>query len=206
MHAVSFADSSDVSIWRKPKFFLQLDKYNSIVGGRGADVNGIKAGLEFGKKYRVGWGYYELKSDIIEYIHLNPEQAAEADGDTVKALLKMNYYPLCLEYIFYNKDKWQFGFPVNLGLGKTYFEYFDKNNKTRTIKDHNILVADITVAGQYKILKWVGIGAGFGFRKMLINNPSVARNFDSPLYNIRLKLFLGEIYKSVFPHGIHRKK
>ena len=200
------ADSPDNNIWRKPKFFLQFDKYNSIVGKRGADVTGIKAGLEFGKKYRIGWGYYDLRSDIIEVIHLPPEQAAEAPADSVKARLKMNYFPLCFEYIFYNKGKWQFGFPVNLGFGKTYFEYYDKNNKIKNFKDQTVMVTDVVVSGQYRILKWVGVGAGFGFRKMLIDNPDVSRNFDSPLYNLRVKLFLGEIFNTVFPHGLRKKK
>ena len=117
-----YSDSTDIGFWRKPKFFLQLDKYNSIVGRQGADVSGIKAGLEFGKKYRFGLGYYNLKSDIIEIKHLTPAQAAEAPADTVKARLRMSYIPLCFEYIFYDKGKWQFGIPIHLGFGATQNE------------------------------------------------------------------------------------
>lgn len=200
------AQSSNDSIWRKPRFFLQLDRYNSIVADRGADMLGIKAGLEFGKKYRFGIGIFNLKSDIIEYKKLSPEQAAEAPADTVKAQLNMGYVPLCFEYIFYNAGKWQFGVPVHLGFGETYFEYFDKNGKTSKIKDQKVMLTDVVVSGQYKILRWVGIGAGVGFRKMLIDNPDIQRDFNSPLYNIRIKLFLGEIYRTVFPNGLNRSK
>lgn len=194
------------SIWSKPRFFLQFDRYNSVVANEGADMSGLKAGLEFGRKYRFGIGLYNLKSDIIEYKKLTPAQAAEAPADTVKAQLNMGYVPLCFEYIFYDKGKWQFGIPIHLGFGETYFEYFDKSGDRKKIKDHNVVLTDVVVSGQYKILKWVGVGAGFGFRKMLVDNPSIQRNFNSPLYNIRLKIFLGEVYRTVFPRGITGKK
>lgn len=200
------AFAQDSTLWKKPKFFLQLDRYNSIVANQGADISGIKAGLEFGKKYRFGIGLYNLKSDIIEYKQLTPEQAAEAPADTVKAQLNMGYVPLCFEYIFYDKGKWQFGIPVHLGFGQTYFEYFNSAGQTRQLKDQNVLLTDVVVSGQYKIFRWIGIGAGLGFRKMLVENPAIQRNFNSPLYNIRLKIFLGEIYRTVFPRGLCGKK
>ena len=200
------ADSGNYNIWKKPKLFLQLDPYYSFVENRGANLLGAKAGLEFGKKYRFGLGYYVLKSDIIELKHLTPDQAKEAPNDTVKAQLRMKYVPICFEYIFYNKENWQVSVPVDLGFGRTYFTYFDQKGNTRRLKDHAVILTDVVVMGQYKILKWVAIGAGIGYRKMLLDNPAIDRKFDSPLYTIRVKLFLEEIYKSAFPKGIHFNK
>jgi hypothetical protein len=199
-------DSTTVNIWSRPRFFLQFDRYNSFVSKQGADMSGIKAGLEFGKKFRFGIGLYNLKSDIIEYKKLSQKQALDAPADTVKAQLNMGYVPLCFEYIFYDKGKWQFGIPVHLGIGETYFNYFDNNGRTQKIKDQNVMLTDVVISGQYKILKWVGVGAGLGFRKMLVQNPAIEHNFDSALYNLRLKIFLGEVYKSVFPHGLSGHK
>ena len=203
---VSFADSTDVSIWKRPKLFLQLERFNTLVDGKGANLGGIRGGLEFGKKYRIGIGYYNLNSDIIEYIHLTPEEAVDAPADSVKGKLFMGCVPLCLEYIFYNKGKWQFSIPLHIGVGNTYFEYFNKYNETKSVRDHSIILADIIIAGQYKIVKWVGIGAGIGYSKIVVVNPSVERNLSSPMYSIGLKIFLGEIYRTVFPHGLCGKK
>jgi hypothetical protein len=200
----AIADSTD--IWKKPRFFLQYDRYNSFVSEKGANISGLKAGLEFGKKFRFGIGIYNLVSDVIEYKKLTPEQAADAPADTVKAQLKMGYVPLCFEYIFYDKNRWQFGLPVHLGFGETYFNYFDKAGKTQRIKGQNVVLTDIVISGQFKVVKWVGLGAGIGVRMMLVDNPDINRDFNSPLYNIRLKIFLGEIYRSVFPHGLCGKK
>jgi hypothetical protein len=203
---VASAQDSTESFWRKPKFFLQFDRFNSIVAHEGADMSGLKAGLEFGRKYRFGIGLYNLKSDVIEYKRLTPAQAADAPADTVKAQLNMGYVPLCFEYIFYDKGKWQFGIPVHLGFGQTYFEYFNSKGETKKIKDQNVVLTDVVISGQYKVFRWVGIGAGLGFRKMLVDNPAIERNFNSPLYNIRLKIFLGEIYRTIFPRGLCGKK
>ena len=201
--AFMHAQSGNVNIWKKPKLFLQLDPFYSFVENRGANLFGVKAGLEFGRKYRFGLGYYVLKSDIIELKQLTPDQAKEAPNDTVKAQLRMRYVPICFEYIFYNKENWQVSLPIDLGFGRTYFTYFDKKGDTKRLKDHAVILTDVVVMGQYKILKWVAVGAGIGYRKVLLDNPAVDRKFDSPLYTIRFKLFLSEIYKSVFPNGIH---
>jgi hypothetical protein len=199
-------NDSTGNTWNKPRFFLQLDRYNSFIANEGADMSGLKAGLEFGKKYRFGIGLYNLRSDIIEYKLLTPEQAAEAPADSVKAQLNMGYVPLCFEYIFYDHNRWQFGVPIHLGFGGTYFTYFDKSGNTKKIKGQNVMLTDVVISGQYKVFRWVGIGAGIGFRKMLVDNPAIQRNFNSPLYNLRIKIFLGEIYRTVFPRGISGKK
>lgn len=198
----SYGSPSDSLVkenWKKPRFFFQLDRFNSFVSNQGANVSGFKTGLEFAHKYRFGLGFYNLKSDIIEYKVLNAEDAQNAPNDTVKAVLNMVTIPFCFEYVFYDNDPWQFSLPINLGFGETYFTYFDNSNKEKRIKDYPILDYEIAVAGQYKILKWFGVGAGVGYRLMLIDNPAKDHNFNSPIYTVKLKLFVGEIFRSIFP-------
>jgi hypothetical protein len=48
-------------------------------------------------------------------------------------------------------------------------------------------------------LKWFGVGAGVGYRLMLLDNPAKKHSFNSPIYTVKLKLFVGEIIRSVFP-------
>jgi len=198
--AAAATDTTTTVNWRKPRFFFQFDGYNSFVANRGANCFGIKGGLEFGKQYRFGLGLYTLTSDIIETKVLNENDAKDALNDTVKAQLKMTTVPLSFEYIFFNKGPWQLSVPVNLGLGSTYFSYLDKAKKQKHINKHFVMDTEVAVTAQYKFLRWFGVGAGLGYRLMLVDNPARNYNFNSPIYTVKLKLFLGEIYRSVFPN------
>lgn len=186
---------------KKVKAFFQFDSYYSFIGNEKADVFGFKAGVEVNQKWRFGAGYNKIKSDIIEKKLLPEEERPySSTGDTVKSQLYLNYYPLLAEYVFYNKDPWQVSVPFTLGYGNSYFSYYDKNNNKRKIFDHSILITELGVTGQVKIFKWIGLGAGIGYRYLLMDNPDIDTKVSSPVYTVRIKIFPGAIIKTFFPN------
>lgn len=176
---------------------FMLDSYYSSVGSRGADVFGLKGGVEVDRKWRFAAGYNKITSDIVEYKDLPASEVPYAGAATVKAQLYMQYFPLMAEYIFYDKDPWQFSLPEQIGYGRSYFQYYDSGGGKRKIYDHGVLVTDLGVAGQYKVLKWFGAGIGVGYRVMLVNNPEIKTDFNTFVFSWRLKFFFAEIYKSI---------
>ena len=140
-----------------------------------------------------------MKPDIIEYKKLNIDQAKDAPHDSVKAQLEMWKIPFGFEYILYSQEPWQFSVPVDLGYGASYYSYFDKYGQTKKLNYHHVVDLEAGVSAQYIILKWVGIGVGAGYRLTLIKNQDIKHDFSSPVYSIKLKLFLGAIYRSIFP-------
>jgi uncharacterized oligopeptide transporter (OPT) family protein len=58
-------------------------------------------------------------------------------------------------------------------------------------------VTQVGISAQYKIIRWVGVGAGLGYRLMLVNNPEIETKMNSPVFAIGIKLYLGEIVKSI---------
>jgi hypothetical protein len=189
-------------------FFL-FDTYYSFIGNKGADVWGFKGGITWNDKWKFGAGFNKIKSDIVEEKALPSDEIGNSIDDTVKSQLYLRYYPLMAEYTFYEKDDWQISSPICLGYGRSYFEYFDKNNDKRSIYNHGVLISDIGINAQYKVLKWVGLGGGVGYRFMLISNPEIDTDFSSMVYSIRIKVFLGEIMKTIFPDAdfsLNKKK
>ena len=185
---------------KKIKPFFQFDSYYSFIGKEKADVFGFKAGVELNQKWRFGAGYNKIKSDIIEWKLLPVEERADSNVNIVKSQLYLNYYPLLAEYVFYNKDPWQVSLPFTVGYGNSYFSYYDKNNNSRKIFDHSILITELGVTGQVKIFKWIGIGAGVGYRYLLLDNPEIETKVSSPVYSLRVKIFPGAIIKTFFPN------
>lgn len=177
--------------------FLVYDNYFTFIGDKSADVWGFRGGLEWNETWRFGAGYNKIKSDIIEYKVLSGEELNYAKNDTVKAQLYLSYYPLMAEYIFYRSEHWILSFPLQAGYGRSYFQYFDKNDEKRKIYDHGIVVTIAGVGAQYKILKWVGIGAGFGYRLMIINNPDIDTKMNAPVFAIGVKIYLDAVIKTL---------
>jgi hypothetical protein len=185
---------------RKIKPFFQLDSYYSFVGSKSADVWGFKAGVEWNHQWRFGIGYNKIKSDIVEYKKLPDSEVPYAHNDSAKAQLYLNYFPVMAEYVFYDKDPWQLTAPMTLGYGRSYFQYYGYSNQKRKIFKHGVLITEPGIYVQYKILKWIGVGFGVGYRVMLINNPEIETKFNSPVFSIRVKLFPGAIIRSLLPN------
>jgi hypothetical protein len=206
-HAYCFAFENPNPIFghnkdkKKIKPFFQFDSYYSFVGNEKADVFGFKGGVEINQKWRFGAGYNKIKSDIIEWKLLPVEERPySSTGNIVKSQLYLNYYPLLVEYVFYNKDPWQVSLPFTVGYGNSYFSYYDINNNTRNIFDHPIVISELGVTGQVKVFKWIGLGAGVGYRYLVVNNPEIETQVSSLVYSIRIKIFPGAIIKTFFPN------
>ncbi len=177
--------------------FLVFDNYFSFIGNKSADVWGFRAGIEWNETWRFGAGYNKIRSDIIEKKMLQGEELRHSDNDTVKAQLFLTYYPVMAEYIFYNKDPWIISLPVQAGYGNSYFQYFATDNRERKIFKRGVIVSQTGINVQYKIVKWVGLGAGVGYRLMLLNNPEIETQMNSPVFAIGIKIYLNEVIKSL---------
>ncbi len=184
-------DSLTKAFEQKPKPFFQFDGYNSFVRNRGANALGFKIGLDFGKKIRFGIGYMELFTDVVDSIQVKP-------GTYYRGEVKSSYFTTGVEYVIYRNDPWQVNMPVHLGFGTSYYEYPDGKRTNNKALQGNIILLEPAVTGHYKIIKWVGVGFGVGYRIMLKNNTEITDKLSSPLYILRLKIFLDEVYKSVF--------
>ena len=191
------------SFKNKPKFFLTLDRTGSFVSGKEASTNELKIGLEFKKKLRLGFGYAVLVSDVVA------EKTAVTEmtniDSTVSAKLSLSYFTFSGEYIFYDSKRWQITMPVTLGIGSSYFNYFEYvkgDYQTKKLDQGTVVIFGPTGVATYRILRWVGVSGGLGFRYAVVNNSKVKESFNSPIYLFRIRIFLGEIYKTVFPKGV----
>ncbi len=190
-----FVDSISEAVKSKPKLSLRLDNRYSFTATSPSKIVGFKVGAEFKDRFRVGGGYNQLNSKITKDVYI------ESDGkiiDTVPSSLRMSYMSYFIEYVFYRDKRWEFSIPLQIGIGNTHYEYrygdFKFKNNWSMIINY-----EASVSGHYRIIKWFGIGAGFGYQLMLKDNPAIEENFNTPIYVIKFKIFLGDIYRSVFP-------
>ena len=203
-------DTPLVGFKGKPSFFFTLDNTASFVGGKSATTNELRFGLDFKKKLKLGLGYGQLVSDIVVNKNVVIENAGNDSVATVPANLSLSFFSANAEYVFFNSKRWQISTPLQIGVGSTYFLYYesDKNGKSiqKRTDEGTVLVTGFSAVATYRILRWIGISAGLGYRVGILNNDKVAESFNSPVYTFKFRIFFGEIYKSVFPRGISGKR
>jgi hypothetical protein len=198
------SDTPLVGFKGKPKIFFTFEKTASFVGGRAATTNEIKLGLDFKRKLRLGIGFGRLVSDVV----VEKDVVSEATGmdTTVPAKLYLSFFSVNSEYVFYDSKRWQLSAPAAIGIGSSYFQFFNKNEKGLAFEDRTdegtVLVVNAGGVATYRILRWFGLSAGLGYRFGVVNNDKVLESFNSPVYSFRVRIFFGEIYKMVFPRGI----
>ena len=118
-------------------------------------------------------------------------------SSVIHPALQFRYLNLFFEYVYYKTGKWHFSLPIQLGLGDSRYKY--KVNGEKMVENkHLIFLYEPGVSGQYKINKWLGAGLDVGYRLMLINNKTIGSRFNSPVYDIKIIIFWGEIYKTIF--------
>ncbi|HEX5001253.1 MAG TPA: hypothetical protein VFW78_02055 [Bacteroidia bacterium] len=193
-------DTPLVSFKNKPTPFVTYDIAGSLLGGHGATTFELRGGLDFKKKVRLSVGWAWVLSDIVDK---NKEVVLESGKDSiVPADLRMQFATVNAEYTFFDNDRWQITVPVSTGYGMSYYRYNERVDgvyKKQKTDKNPVAVFGPSLTVTYKLLKWVGVSAGLGYRFMIKDNDEVRQRLSSPIYTIKARIFFDEIYKSVFP-------
>jgi hypothetical protein len=191
-------DSIKYSLKQKSHLFAKLDNRNSFIDNNAVNIFGAKIGLSFNKNLSFGIGYYQLynppknfNKDIL-YVNSIGNQYIITTG------LKMSYFSVNAEYTFHKTNHWELSMPLQIGLGRTYYQYTIEGVKHINNKNFNFIY-EPTIAIDYKIIKWVGLSAAFGYRFMITESGKLNSRFTSPIITFGVAIYYSEILKSFLP-------
>jgi hypothetical protein len=144
----------------------------------------------------MGGGYNWLNAGITKQkVFVYP-----SGTDSINVPLKFRYISYYFDFVFYKTRHWEFSVPLQIGAGDSRFEY--KYNGAKFVEDEGLVVLyESAIAGEYKLLKWFGLGAGIGYRLMIVNNRTIPAKFNSPVYDFNLVLYYSEILRVLFPRS-----
>ena len=118
-------------------------------------------------------------------------------GEIVReAKVIMGYISPYYEYSFYRNGPWEISIPVQLGIGSLRYRYASGEKS----KASPIFLYEPAMLVQYKLLKWLGVGAGSGYRLLLLGNNTSDDNFNSPIYIFKAKVFFGQLVNDILGH------
>ena len=193
-------DTIRICLEHKPHPFLKLDSRNSFINNDLVNIFGIKGGVSYYKRLNFGLGYYQLYNppgSLKEDVHY---VSSLGHHYTVSKGLKMWYISANVEYSFYESKHWELTLPLQIGLGRTYYQYTAENIKYRSNENFNFIY-EPTISVDYKIIRWVGLNAAFGYRFMLAQTRKLNTQFNSPIVTFGIAIYYSEILKSLFPHN-----
>lgn len=187
-------DTIRYDLEQKPKFAFRLDSRNSFISARQSKILGFKIGWDYNDRVKLGIGFSYLSNGIFRDRAYVTE---DGQTDTARAQLKFNYISPFFEYVFFSKGRWEHAIPVQFGFGNSRFDYY--NEKGQLVRDdfRPVILYEPAMTTQFKIFSWVGLGAGVGYRLLLLNNNAIGENLNSPVYVLKVKVFFGDIYKKV---------
>lgn len=198
-------DSIKQELKLKPHPFATLNSRNSFVDNSIVNVFGVIAGIKYGNKLRFGIGYNQLYNPPKK-LNQNVEYINELGKPyIIEKGLKFYYVSAAIEYIFHKSKHWELGMLLQIGLGESYYQYTLYGEKIITNRNLNFIY-EPAISVEYRVFKWVGVGADFGYRFMFANTKKLNQQLNSPIITIDLMIYYREIFKSLFPKSKLSKK
>jgi hypothetical protein len=182
----------------KPKFMLGFDARNSFVAGNEASFFGIRTGLRFESRYKAGLGLYGVNTPAkireISFEELGREDAID-DGNLY---VNFAYFSFFLEPMVYEDNRWEITVPIHSGIGGVELLYRDTTDIHRLWVNSSTTLVEVSITAEYRIYSWLGIGAGLGYRQIILGNREIRKSLSAPIYTFNLKVYPGMLIKSAF--------
>lgn len=190
-----FMDTLTEVFKNKRSFDLRYESRISFFNNGLITINGIRLGIAFQRKLRIGGGFSWLDTDLKST--LNP---------TDKNYLKIAYLCYYLEFVFYKDKHWQLSVPIQLGTGLKWDHDATKNYFTSNEKFNFLALYEPGISIQYKIFKWVGLGTDIAYRFTLINDKSILGNLNSPTFSFKILFWPDQLFFDFFLNSRITKK
>ncbi|TGE15795.1 hypothetical protein [Hymenobacter elongatus] len=170
---------------------FQFDNRYSILDGKLVAINGLKLAIEWKGRLRAGAGGYLLSSGIPSQQVVPPGFPA---GTTAE--LRFRYVAVYAEYLFVRSNRWELSVPVQLGAGRFFTSFEMPDGKRSKDAKETVWLLEPSVSGHFRVFPWFGLGAGAGWRETIFVNNALDEALDGPIFYGRVKLFLGDLYKT----------
>jgi hypothetical protein len=177
------------------KIFFSVDYRNSFVSSSDAHVIGFRAGLELNNKFRLGVGYHFLNSEIVKTISI--------DNSITNAQVRLRYASISCEYVLLSGAFWQLTAPVIFGFGQSAF--VPPSDKFGITEKKFTMFIEPALTFQYNVIPFIGIGTGFGYRFMPAGNNNLKDEFQTPVYDLRIKILLDDVMETIFPGTVKKE-
>jgi len=174
----------------------RLESRNSFIDHQLINVNGVRLGLAFHRKLRLGFGVSWLKSDFK-----STQLIRNASGvtDTLTNFLKFVYLCYYADFVFYKTKRWQLSVPIQAGTGYSWFQQQSSYSLRGKEPKYFLFLYEPGITAQFKIFQWLGLGFDVAYRFTLKNNKKIGESLNSPTYSPKILFWFDQLYYQLYP-------
>lgn len=187
---VCFAQTqAQVEIPKKWRFNFQLDNRFSKIHGDEVIIFGGKFGLQYKKLTRFGIGASFIINPVkVQYIDKRTNLPDEN-------IINFWYVSVFNDWILYKNNHLECFVTEQIGYGKPTFIHEVNNDVVKDI-NFDLYVNEISGQVNYKILPWIGAGAGVGYRNLFNKKSALTNTFDAPIYIFKIIIFPESFFRN----------
>jgi len=192
-----FLDTLQKVLKGKYSIDMRLESRNSFINNELTTVSGARLGLAFERKFRLGIGANWLSTDITK---TNIFKNANQKNDTITHYLKWAYLCAYLDFVFHKTKRWQLSVPIQIGLGQCWWQTQRTYDfKTKDSK-YFVFVYEPGITAQFKIFRWLGLGADVAYRFCLKDNQKINATLSNPTYSFKVLFWADQLFYELFPN------
>lgn len=190
-----FLDTFKVFLHSRPSIDARLESRFSFMNHSPTKVSGVRLGLSFRRKLRVGIGYSWLDTDVSEKKLMTDVYGNLRYTDDH---FKFGYVCYYADFVFHKTKRWQLSVPIQVGTGAYWTQY---NDGAKTVKSQKklLLFYEPGITVQYKITRWCGLGIDVCARLALRNTNFVGDKLNSFVLAPKFLIWFDQIFYEVFP-------
>jgi hypothetical protein len=204
-------DSLHAILKHKYSIDARLESRNSFVNNKLISVSGVRLGVFFQRKLKIGFGISWLKTSGNGVLRTDIKKdfyVSNSFGkiDTVNKYLKLAYACVYMDLVFYKIKQWQLSIPLQFGFGNVWFEEGKKYSLKKTDKKYLMFLYEPGITVQYKITRWAGLGADVAYRFAFQNSKKTGERLSSPSLTFKALFWFDQLYYELFPKSAVTKK
>lgn len=197
-----FMDTLHEVFRQKSNIDARIETRWSVIDNKLATVQGVRLGVAFKRKLRLGGGVSWLKND-----YRKPILTVSENNETVINYRYLKFVYMCFyaDFVFHKTKRWQLSVPVQAGGGAAWYQdkpVYDLNAYPK----YFIFFYEPGITVQFKIFRWLGVGSDVACR-MALKDKKIGEHLSSPLLSLKVMIWPDQLFYILMPeHKISKKK
>ncbi len=189
LHAQLF-DSLQEILTRHKSIDARIESRNSFINNQLISVTGVRLGVAFQRKLRIGGGLSWLNSSWSD-------NEFNSGNDVQSQYLKFGYICFYVDFVFHKTKRWQLSVPIQIGTGLAWYQPENKFRWDPSDAKNFMLLYEPGITVQYKIVRWFGLGADVAYRFAAVRK--FGDKLNSPTYSFKIMIWFDQLYYLMFP-------
>ena len=198
-----FIDSLNYAFKHKYSIDARLESRTSFINHQFTSVTGVRLGVAFQRKLRIGGGISWLKTHVSNNFY---STNALGKTDTLTKFLKFVYFCYYIDFVFYKTKRWQLSVPIQLGTGSSWYQQTKSYSFGNNEEKHFLFLYEPGITVQFKLFKWLGGGADFAYRFAFQNSKKSNVHLNSPSLSFKALFWIDQLFYELFPKSELTKK